>query len=83
MDELLLTKEERDEVYDNLPSNATAGDERRAFCQKQLEKAYEPAKAEGRRELIEELKWNTYINNYGDREVNCKWLEQLLKELGE
>lgn len=34
----LLTKEERDAVYDNLSSKATCGEERIAFCQAQLQK---------------------------------------------
>jgi len=34
----LLTKEERDGVYDNLPSRATCGEERIAYCQAQLDK---------------------------------------------
>ena len=32
MNDRLLTKEERDGVYETLPSAATCGDERRAFC---------------------------------------------------
>ena len=36
---LLLTKEERNEVADNLPPNSTVGDERKAQCQAQLLKA--------------------------------------------
>lgn len=31
----LLTKEERDAVYDALPTDATCGDERMAFCKAQ------------------------------------------------
>jgi len=38
IESLRLTKEERDEIFDALPSTATAGDERKALCDAQIKK---------------------------------------------
>ena len=39
MEDTLLTKEERDEAFDGLPSNRTVGDERIVLCKAQAAKA--------------------------------------------
>ncbi len=38
MSKWLLTKEERNEIYDTMPNDWTVGQERAAFCKRQLRK---------------------------------------------
>ncbi len=65
---LLLTQEERDEVYYLLPARATCGEERIAYCKAQLAKA------------LKELKKNGIPNYNGTGKWECELCWEALKE---
>lgn len=54
----LLTRQERDDVYDSIPveDGGTVGAERLAFCKAQDAKSYAAGLAEGRGEVVDWIK---------------------------